>query len=99
MNPFLSQIQAFAKIVGGVFAITTARGCTATKTGVGDYNVTLDRGADVTQCAAVGVNATADQSIYVVHTSDTVKQVLIRTIAGVPAAADGNFDFLLFRLV
>ena len=99
MNPFLSQVQAFIKCTGGTFAITAQRGCTASKTGTGDYNVTLDRGADETQCCVAPIVRSADVAAYVVHTSDTVKQILLRSISGTPAAADGNFEVMVHRLI
>jgi hypothetical protein len=97
MNPFLAQVQAFAKVTGATGAATAARNCITARTGVGDYNVTLDRALDEQESLCLAVVRGADHTVYVVHTSDTVKQVLTRTL--VPAAGDLDFDFIAWRTV
>ena len=76
--------------------LTWGAGATTSKTGAGDYNLTLDHGADATQCAILITPRTATVAFaQVVHTSDTVKQILLVDAAGAPVAS--SFDFLVIR--
>lgn len=78
-------------------AITTQRGLgTLVDTGVGDWSVTLDQGIDATLCACVMQPITTNlRQTTIVHTSDTVKQLLASTgAAGVDVAADTIFNVM-----
>ena len=85
---------------GSVGALATAfgeRGGAVTYGGVGDYDATLDKGIDNTECAflttLLGLN---DHTIRTVNSSDTVKQMLIETTAA-GAAGEGDVAWLAVR--
>ena len=76
-----------------------ARGCAFARTGTGVYTVTLDKllGAADALCF-VTPRTTGDIAASLVHTTDTVKTVNMRSIIATPAAADCAFDVAIFRL-
>lgn len=95
--------QNYPSIIAAAGAVASAggtaiwgAGAVPSKTGAGDFNLTLDQGCDSTQCS---VHATARSATFavatVVHTSDTVKQVLIWDAAG--AALDADFDYEIIK--
>ncbi len=92
-----SKVVASGNVVGGTFALNGAYNCAGVKNGTGDYSITLGTEADQDEAIVIVTPLTADQSVHVVHTSDSVKQFLVRTISGTPAAADGNFTFTVVQ--
>jgi hypothetical protein len=95
-------IKAAGAWDGSVGAGATAfgeRGGAVTYGGVGDYDVTLDKGGiDNTEliflCNLLGLN---DHTIRTVNTNDAVKQVLIETTAAA-AAGEGDMAWLAAHL-
>lgn len=65
--------------------------------GVGDYDLTLDNDADINECAVLtGLLGLNDHTVRTVHTSDTVKQMLIETTAA-GAAGEGDLNYVVIR--
>lgn len=78
------------------------RGGVVTRTGVGDYNITLDgnNAVDTTQgIVLASVTGAVQAAIRVAHTSDTVKQVLCETVGGAAAAVDADFSWVVIRYI
>ena len=102
-NAIESELVAAASILD-TGAIVIARGLTYSAAqhvidGAGVYGLTLDRAIDALECVIVVTPRThADVAASVVHTSDTVKTVNIRTIAAAPAAHEAPFDVKVYRI-
>lgn len=74
-----------------------SQGCTVTDTGTGDKAITLDQGADSTECAVIAMIRGATSGVCrVVQTSDTSKQLLMFAVDGT-TATDLAVDFLVLR--
>lgn len=74
-----------------------AQGCTITDTGTGDRLITLDQGADSTECTVLATIRGATSGVCrVVQTSDTTKQLLTFAVDGT-TATDLATDFLVLR--
>lgn len=75
-----------------------AQGCTVTDNGTGDKTITLDQGADSTECAViVSVRGATSAVSRVVQTSDTAKQILLFAATDGTTAVDVACDFLVLR--
>lgn len=87
---------------GSVGAGATAfgqRGGAFSYGGVGDYDFTMDgqRALDISDCAVISnMLGLADRTLRAVHTSDTVKQFLVETLAGV--AGEGDINMATFKI-
>lgn len=100
MEPKLVGFIAFDTGAGTVTA-QRAYNATVARTADGDYNVTIGQAgvdedlceisASATSGAAVGVGTA--RIINVIHTSDTVKRVLVRDDVGALALATVNIAF------
>lgn len=97
------QDVAFA-IVQGNGTIRAVRGCTVTRQGAGDYDLTLDPngvgGPNIAtaECvAAVGLIGAGDLKATVDNIADNVKGILIADLAGV--ATDAEFSVTISRLL
>lgn len=95
-----SFIAAVGSVVGATGAALWSAGCvSAGGTGGGTpgiYAITLDRGCDATQCAVIAtVRGATLATLEVVQTSDTVKTVTARDVAGV--VQDTDFDFMVVK--
>lgn len=96
----LCQTMAQIKSAGAGFTSTVA-GCVITRTGAGDYNMTLDAPLAAAQACytpcitgvAASVAAFAE-AITVVDTSDTVKRITT-SVGG--ALADLNFSIMAWK--
>lgn len=85
---------SFGGAAAGAAAAYGEKGGAMTRTGVGDYNITLDRGLDTTECVVLVTSlTTGERSVRIVHTSDTVKQVLLQTNLG--AAVDSDVSWVV----
>lgn len=94
---------ALVRSAGAGFTSKT-RGCgnastaPVTRAGVGDYTVNLTQGIPAAVCDFDGsVVGTGNATINVVHTSDTAKQILIKT-ANTGAALDADFNVKFAQL-
>lgn len=86
--------------VGAVITTNKGRRCVASYTGVGDSNLTLDVGLDITDMALLAtIRGATIGSVAYANTSDTVKQILCRNeTAGALAAAERAVDVALIKL-
>lgn len=95
-------VIAAGRVTGATGATIGASGATIARTGVGVYTLTLpDGGVDGTQCMVLAMPCAATAvplGFEVVHTSDTVKTITVRTSAAGNAATDSDFNFILARL-
>lgn len=82
----VSQTLFAGKIDGTTPTVIFEKGGTIEEDATGDYDITLDTPCDATECCVLVTLETADLTVYVQHTSDTVKQVLTRDAT--PQAAD-----------
>lgn len=74
-----------------------AQGCSVTDNGAGDKTLTLDQGADSTECAVIAtIRGATSGVVRVVQTSDTAKQLLMFAVDGT-TATDLAVDFLVLR--
>lgn len=90
-------VHAFGSVAGSNGAIFSGAGFASARTGKGDFAITLDIGADQEECAILtSLRGGTSGVTRVVHTSDTVKQVLAFAVDGT-TATDLNFDFLVLR--
>lgn len=94
-------VVACGRVTGATGATIGASGATIARTGAGVYTLTLpDGGADGTQCAVLAMPCAATAvplGFEVVHTSDTVKTITVRTSAAGNAATDSDFNFIVVR--
>ena len=100
MSDRIDDLVAAAIVNGTTGTFITNRRCNGNvKNGAGDHSITLDGGGiDSTECmTSVIARGAASVNVTVVHTSDTVKQILMWDNAGV---AIDNIDFeVSFRRV
>jgi len=68
------------------------------RTGAGDYSVTLGEAVDELECHIEICGKTAALSWTVVHTSDTVKQILFLDTATGAAATNSAFSITVKRI-
>lgn len=97
MSQNYPSLTAAAGAVTGAtgVAIWTAGAATA-RSSKGVYTLTLDQACDATQCAVLtSVRGATLATLETVHTSDTVKTVTARDIAG--AVQDTDFDFHVIK--
>jgi hypothetical protein len=90
---------ALVRSAGAGFT-SRSRGCgtasvaPVTRAGVGDYTINLTVGIPSANCdTSASVIGTGNGTINIVHTSDTAKQVLIKSDAGAALDADFNVSF------
>ena len=99
----LADVVASASIADNG-AVITARGCTYSAAQhvidtAGIYGLILDRAIDALECVVIVTPRThADVAASVVHTSDTIKTINVRTIAAAPAVHDAPFDVNVYRI-
>ena len=74
-----------------------SRGFTVIRNGAGDWSITLDEACDEQECVVLVTLGTTLLIARVVHTSDTVKQILVITVAAGNAATDSIVDIVVFR--
>jgi len=79
-------------------ALTGARNMTAVRNGAGDYSVTIGEATDELECQVTVCGKTAALSWTVVHTSDTVKQILFLDTATGLTPTDSEFSILVSRI-
>lgn len=92
-----NALHAFGSVQGSDGAIVSGAGYASARTAKGDYAITLDIPVDATQCSILTTLRGATSGVTrVVHTSDSVKQVLTFAVDGT-TATDLNFDFLVLR--
>lgn len=81
--------------VGADGVAVWAAGFASATTGAGVYTITLDEALDATECAVlVTPRTTAQLTVAVVHTSDTVKTINFLLVA---SATNGAFDVLVIK--
>jgi len=91
-----SIFGAAGAVTGATGVAIWAAGAATARTGAGVYTLTLDEPADAAACAViVTVRGALLATLEVAQTSDTVKTVTARDVAGV--AQDTDFDFLVIR--
>lgn len=98
-----AKLVAFMAFDTGAGSVTPARAynCTIARTADGNYVMTLGNGGvdeDVCEIAAVATTGAAAGAgtarvVNVIHTSDTVKNVMVRDDAGAFALASVNISF------
>lgn len=90
-------INAGGSVDGTNGAKVSGAGFSSARSNKGDFAITLDVPCDASEC---WINATLRGAtsgvLRVVHTSDSVKQVLCFAVDGT-TAADLSFDFTVFR--
>jgi len=87
-------LVAVCRVTGATGATPYARNCTVTRTGAGEYSITIGQSLDANECILNVQSETEDVVAFVGHTSDTVKTVSGRATTGVGAtAADIDFTF------
>lgn len=69
---------------------------TCTRNGAGDYSLVVNEAIDAADCLIHVTPRGAAVCVGVVHTSDTSKQVLLLTDAGV--ASDTPFDITILKI-
>jgi hypothetical protein len=73
------------------------QGCTVTDSGTGDKRVTLDQGADSTECSVLAtIRGATSGTVRVVQTSDTQKDIKTFAVDGT-TATDLAVDFWVVR--
>ncbi len=95
-----SFVAALGSVIGATGLPLWSSGCVTTGgTGGGTpgiYAITLDQGCDATQCAVIAtVRGAVLATLEVVQTSDTVKTLTARDVAGV--VQDTDFDFIVVK--
>ncbi len=74
-----------------------SRGFTVVRNGAGDWSMTLDEAVDEQECVILIQVGTTLLIARPVHTSDTVKQILVITVAAGNAATDSIVDVVVLR--
>lgn len=94
-------VVATGRVTGATGAAVGTSGAATARTGAGVYTLTLsDGGIDGTQCVIMAMPCAATAvplGFEVVHTSDTVKTISVRTSAAGNALTDSDFNFLIAR--
>lgn len=91
-----SLTAAAGSVTGATGVAKWSAGAASARTSKGIYTLTLDQGADANECAVLAtVRGAVLATIEVVQTSDTVKTVTCRDIAG--AVQDTDFDFHIIK--
>lgn len=95
-----SITAALGSVTGATGVAICGAGAASSRTGAGDYNLTLDQGCDASECTIQITPRGAGTPVVaeVVHTSDTVKQVLLWDSATGAVATDHNFDYEVKKL-
>ncbi len=74
------------------------RGGVGSRTGVGVYRVTLDKGHDISEgIVMASVKGATPATIAVATVSDTVKQIATQTVGGAAGPVDVDFDWCSIR--
>lgn len=90
-------VHAFGSVNGADGAKVSGAGFASARTAKGDYALTLDLAVDATECSITACLRGATSGVCrVVHTSDTVKQVLTFAVDGT-TATDLSFDFQILH--
>ena len=87
-------------VAGGAAAAYGELGGVVTRTGVGDYLITLDghNGYDVTEGIVIAsVNGAVPAAIRTQTATDLTKQILTETVGGAAAAVDADFSWACIR--
>lgn len=93
---FPNVVQAMGSVNGTTGAKVAGAGFSPAFTAKGEYTLTLDQGADSTQCACLATPRGTTAIIAAVEqNSDTLK--IVRTFDAAGAAANSDFDFLCLR--
>ena len=91
-----SLTAAAGAVTGATGVAKWSAGCATARTSKGIYTLTLDQGADANECAVLtSVRGAVLATLECVQTSDTVKTVTARDIAG--AVQDTDFDFAILK--
>lgn len=94
-----SLVAALGSVTGATGVAVGIAGAASARTGAGTYTLTLDQACDSTQCVCQatrrGAAPAAAVDLSIAHTSDAVK-TLVASVAG--AAADNDFDFIIYKL-